>query len=99
MKNIFEFPKKIIYFKSMACIIISTVGTYYPYPYGVKTPDKMMMFFIPFGILKAEPMPGWFETSHRSPERFKFMTPGFAGNFLLLTYTLSGAFISWAFLR
>ena len=71
--------------------------------YGVGTPDKVTIFLIPFGLLKAEPMPTWFTKKKRNKPRSllqakPFFSPGFAGNGLLLIWTVAGSFISMAFL-
>ena len=71
--------------------------------YGVGTPDTVSMLLIPFGILKAEPMPTWFTktTTTASPWRRSnsLFSRGFAGNGLLLIYTVCGTFLSMAFIR
>ena len=71
--------------------------------YGVGTPDKVTIFLIPFGLLKAEPMPTWFTKKKKNKPRSllqakPFFSPGFAGNGLLLIWTVAGSFISMAFL-
>ena len=72
--------------------------------YGVGTPDTVSMLLIPFGILKAEPMPTWFtKTSASTASPWGRSNPvfsrGFAGNGLLLIYTVCGTFLSMAFIR
>ena len=73
--------------------------------YGVGTPDKVSMCLIPFGILKAEPMPKWFTKqsvqtySKINQERHCIFSRGFAGNGLLLIYCVCGTFLSMAFIR
>lgn len=73
--------------------------------YGVGTPDKVSMCLIPFGILKAEPMPKWFTNkSVQTHPKFRqetlcLLSRGFAGNGLLLVYCVCGTFLSMAFIR
>ena len=73
--------------------------------YGVGTPDKVSMCLIPFGILKAEPMPKWFtKASAKTHPKFRqdtlcLFSRGFAGNGLLLIYCVCGTFLSMAFIR
>ena len=68
--------------------------------YGVGTPDTVSMLLIPFGILKAEPMPTWFtKTASATSASNPVFSRGFAGNGLLLIYTVCGTFLSMAFIR
>ena len=87
---------------SFVCILASEVGE----SYGVGTPDRVTIFLIPFGLLKAEPMPTWFTKNKKNKNKTKaelesqpFLSPGFAGNGLLLVWTVAGSFIAMAFLR
>ena len=77
---------------------MSSVGQHY----GVGTPDKVSMCLIPFGILKAEPMPKWFtkmSVQTYPKQETIFLSRGFAGNGLLLIYCVCGTFLSMAFIR
>ena len=67
--------------------------------YGVGTPDTVSMLLIPFGILKAEPMPTWFTKTTTTATSNPVFSRGFAGNGLLLIYTVCGTFLSMAFIR
>ena len=79
---------------SAAFIVISKIGR----SYGVETPlDNFLVFILPLATLTAECMPRSFKS--KSKERNKsFFSPGFAGNGLLLLWTVAAAFISMAFL-
>ena len=79
---------------SAAFIVISKIGR----SYGVETPlDNFLIFILPLATLTAECMPRSFKS--KSKERNKsFFSPGFAGNGLLLLWTVAAAFISMAFL-
>ena len=83
---------------SVTCILMSSVGQ----SYGVGTPDKVSMCLIPFGILKAEPMPKWFtkrSVQTHPKDALCLFSRGFAGNGLLLIYCVCGTFLSMAFIR
>ena len=64
--------------------------------YGVGTKDTIIILMTPFGTLNAESLPSWFNIKvHRSKPVF---SPGFAGNFILLLWTVMGTFLAMAFL-
>ena len=80
---------------SLACRIASKVGQ----SYGVGTLDKVQIILFPLGTLNAEPLPRWFtKKKKRKSEHNTFFSPGFAGNGLLLMWTVMASFLSMAFL-
>ena len=78
---------------SLACFVASKLGQ----RYGVGTLDTVHIFLAPFGTLNAEPMPRWF-TKNNKKEQKTFFSPGFAGNGLLLLWTVTASFLTMAFL-
>ena len=77
-----------------AFIIISKVGRCY----GVETPmDNFHIAIYPLSTLTAENMSRSFERKSKKSNK-SFFSPGFAGNSLLLVWTITVAFISMAFL-
>ena len=77
-----------------AFLIISKVGR----SYGVETPmDNFLIFIYPLATLTAENMSRSFKKKSKKRNK-SFFSPGFAGNGLLLFWTVMAAFISMAFL-
>ena len=80
---------------SFACGVASKVGQ----RYGVGTLDIVLIILFPFGTLNAEPLPRWFtKKKKKKSEQNTFFSPGFAGNGLLLMWTVMASFLSMAFL-
>ena len=80
---------------SFACGVASKVGQ----SYGVGTLDIVLIILFPFGTLNAEPLPRWFTKKKKEKaDSNTFFTPGFAGNGLLLMWTVMASFLTMAFL-
>ena len=64
--------------------------------YGVGTKDTIIILMTPFGTLNAGSLPSWFDIKVRRSK--PVFSPGFAGNFILLLWTVMGTFLAMAFL-
>ena len=77
-----------------ACLIFNKLSQ----SYGVVPPlDTTLSFFFPLAALTGEKMPRCFEMKQKSNKKSVF-SPGFAGNGLLLLWTVMGSFLSMGFL-
>ena len=84
---------------SLVVVSLAVLGTgLVSAQYGVGSRHTSALLFLPFQMLNAEPFPKWFSSGRGGRGAGRLVLPGLAGNTLLLSWSIAGMFLTFAFI-